>query len=69
MEYPGEHSEYIELLVPDAEGAMHLFIERDILSDLAPDARSMVFIMDMGWRHHLQFDRPVSELLYATGAP
>ena len=62
MEGPCDHNTYVELLVPDAPGAVHVFIELGVLRELAPESRRLVFVMDLTRRYHLLLDRTVGEL-------
>ena len=69
MESPDDHTIYIELLVPDARGALHLFVEPAVLAELEPDSCTLIFVMDISRRHELRLDRSAGELVEAMLAP
>lgn len=63
MEGPCDCGAYAELLVSDSGGDVHVFVELDVLRELAPEARKLVFVVDLTRRSLLLLDRTAGELL------
>jgi hypothetical protein len=55
--------EDVEAYVRVTAGDLVIYIERVVLESLAPDARQLVFVMDLRRRHRLFLGRPARELL------